>query len=733
MWASPRTWAMGLCILCFHSMSVSAAQTPNYDTVIESARAGHAAESLVQLQALYVKYPHNKRLVFDYIAVSSWAGDDARATTLYDLLSPGQKPAYVLKAAAKSYRNLRNYPRALTLYQEGMQDYPTDTSFAAGEILVLADEGQYDQALALAQNTPPALSPAEMHQIEGQEAAALVREGEAAPDLPPQRFAITDRSIERLNTLIASWQNQPNAANDILHARFDRMVALRDRVRMRDVINEYQSLKNSQVPIPPYALQAAADAYLYEHDPKTAAALYQQVITAEPQNTEAQIGLFYTYIETENFKNAYALIDRLNAQQPTLPAAERVRTEILAARARQYADNLAAAQKRVETVAAAVPAQANVQASLGDIYSAQGWPRRASMEYAAAAQTDPNNLGVKTGTANDNLQLRNYPLAEQQTQYLHTFYPENRSVQRLQQSWDIYNRPELQVSVGQAWRSDNANTVVGTNGLTVGSRLYSSPIDYYYRPYVGLDYSSDKLQTGLDENQHYVAGLQYRAPDITASGEVSENLYTGNRTHMGGAADIAYDLNDRWQIGGRGEIFSNDTPLKALANGITANGGSVFTVYQPYDGQRFSLRTGLLEFSDNNTRTYASGNWDERLASWPHFKIDWVTGLWASHNTVTNAPYYNPGYDFEATTGPEFIDTIYRHYEFVYDQRLSIQPGIYEEKGHGSGLSGSITYQQRVRANDALNAGWGVTLGRQLYDGSGENSVTLFSDVDWRF
>jgi hypothetical protein len=99
------------------------------------------------------------------------------------------------------------------------------------------------------------------------------------------------------------------------------MVALRDRFRMREVVEEGQALQ-SEGPLPPYAEEPYADALLYLRRPEEARAAYQRILAASPKDLPAQTqmiaryGLFYCAVELEDFDTAYAVIDSLVHDQP---------------------------------------------------------------------------------------------------------------------------------------------------------------------------------------------------------------------------------------------------------------------------------------------------------------------------------------------------------------------------------------------------------------------------------
>ena len=91
----------------------------------------------------------------------------------------------------------------------------------------------------------------------------MVRWGaDTRPSEPAQRFDGTDAAIARLDKLLADLPRPPAEAATRRRLLLDRLVALRDRVRMKEVVKEGHALCSGG-PLPPYAEEAYADALLY--------------------------------------------------------------------------------------------------------------------------------------------------------------------------------------------------------------------------------------------------------------------------------------------------------------------------------------------------------------------------------------------------------------------------------------------------------------------------------------
>src|SRR5690606_8878553 len=108
------------------------------------------------------------------------------------------------------------------------------------------------------------------------------------------RFDATDLALLRNATV-----NQLYGSHADTDA--DRLVALRDRQRMRDAVALYESLTAAETPVPSYARVAAADAYLYLEQPEVARDLYlgalAEVGTEARGIIDWKVALMYAYGE----------------------------------------------------------------------------------------------------------------------------------------------------------------------------------------------------------------------------------------------------------------------------------------------------------------------------------------------------------------------------------------------------------------------------------------------------
>jgi biofilm PGA synthesis protein PgaA len=185
---------------------------------------------------------------------------------------------------------------------------------------------------------------------------------------------------------------------------------------------------------------------------------------------------------------------------------------------------------------------------------------------------------------------------------------------------------------------------------------------------------------------------------------------------------------------GAAELFARETPLRALRHGITANAASTNVAYRESESREFRLGTEAMDFSDGNLRTGVAGQYTERLMTRPRFTLDGILGLGTSRNSAdSNRPYFNPRQDATVTYGLSLNQALYRRYELLYDHHLVVSPGLYWQQDFGQNGIISALYEHRVRANDTVEAGLGVSFSRRPYDGNYESTVAVLFNARLRF
>ncbi|MGB6348941.1 MAG: poly-beta-1,6 N-acetyl-D-glucosamine export porin PgaA, partial [Pseudolabrys sp.] len=498
--------------------------------------------------------------------------------------------------------------------------------------------------------------------------------------------------------------------------------------------------------LPPYAEEAYADALLYLRRPEEASAAYRRVLAGNPKDVPAETrilaryGVFYAAVELEDFDTVYATIDSLVDDEPIWRTyrddptrhdnPDRAYAEVTAAAARYFGNQLADAWARITRIADAAPANKFARLTLYQVAHARGWPRRAEIEGQIAASLDPDSVGAKIALVE--IAMANYRFAEAQRMVgeLLALYPEDSHVRRLAR--------ELKANMGWVLESEvkpsdshGGGANAAGHALTMQTRLTTPPIADNWRLYAVTDYANAHPPEGFVSRTRASAGLEWRIPSLTATLYPTQSW--GTLTKAGGGATLDWSATDQIHLGFASELFSWDTPLRALLHGITADNYSMKAAYRWDESRSVSGTFSYMPFTDGNQRFNAGAVFTQKLINVPHFDLTATGEVFASHNNRPSAPYYNPDQDLTVDAGLLAEHVIWRRYEDSWVQALSINAGVYGEAHFSPGVIATVNYEHRWRFDPFMEFRYGVQLQRRVYDGSVENTATLTLGMLWKF
>jgi len=643
--------------------------------------------------------------------------------------------AYALRRGARSMAALKAYMEALRLAPEN-----AEARREAAELL--REIGGPNGAAAWVDAAPPLATGGERLSLAADQAAAMVRWGaEIRSSDPAHRFDGTDAAIAQLDRLIAEASAAPDTEPEVLtRLQLDRIVALRDRVRMAEAAQEAEALRAAGVTLPPYAARAYADALLYLHRPREARAAYEAALKDDPADLDARYGLFYAEVEAEDFAAAYRTIDGILADSPPWKQyrddpsrhsnPDYASAALAAGMARLYGDQLGAAQERIAPIAAAAPADAEARADNAAVMDARGWPRQAEREAKIAASLEPADPDAELALAGLDIERYRFSAAERRLARLQALYPENTQVRRMAEELAAAEGAELDVEVSPGWTEGGGANASG-NELTLGTRLWSPPIDDRWRVFAFDDYSYAHPPEGFVERHHAGAGAELRLPDVTATAYGTYS--TGELQRPGGGFTLDWSPDDHWQFGVAGEIFSLDTPLRALFDDTTADKIGGHVTYRWHESRELTLSGAYLGFSDGNRQGNAGLDFAQRLVDIPHFDLTGRLGLSASSNSKQDVGYYSPEADLTATGGLTAEHVLWRSYDNSLVQALTVDAGVYDERSFGADWIGSVGYEQRWRFDPWTEIRYGALLTRRVFDGDAEEGIALTLGLTQRF
>jgi len=593
-------------------------------------------------------------------------------------------------------------------------------------ILLAAELGAPDQALRLARNHPDLISEEELQEILRQQAAQFVRWGDLYH--PDNRYSDTDTAIRLLQQQLDLLRKNGLQSSPVYdNARFDLMTALRDRQSMPEVIVIYRELVAENVAIPDYAMLAAGDAFMAQHQPEKARDIYLQILEHQPDDFDAQMALFYAYFDCGDYSEALALIDRMAGDASD--SERRLQTASRAALARAWTGQLAEAQRRYETLLEQAPNNPYLHAGLGYVYLWRGWPRRAKDEFRLGQSIEPAVIDAHIGEIDTQIVRYDYREAESGLDRLTQRYPDDGQVRRLEREWEVHNMRELLVQVS---RSTSTATQIATSDLGLDAWLYSRPLKDTYRVFGHTHYAKSRFPEGTGIYRRLGAGIEYRVRDYELVAELSSGYErdAGIGLRLGGT----FLANDHWTLGARIDSYSNDVPLRGRLNedidgwSIGANAD-----YSFHESRSLSLALQRLEFSDHNRRGQVSAVGFQRLVNRPVYKLDGRLGFYWSSNTRDNAPYYNPANDLSSEISLTNEWLVFRRYSRSFVHRLGVSIGNYRQSGFGVNGTWGINYEHEWNLDDRTYLLYGIARSRPVYDGTSETSMRYYLTLDWRF
>ncbi len=301
-----------------------------------------------------------------------------------------QTLAYVWLRQGKSWDRLLADTRALYVA-------PENHALLRELIDALTDNRVNTPALLLSQKV--ALAPAERRRLELNAAAESVRLADVPGRTEKERLQLAQSALNRYDALLSRWQSEPQAAEDVVLARIDRLGALYAHADYPRVISEYQDLTAARHPVPGWAIGWAISAYLQEKNAAAAFALLQRYpqYASDPQDEEH--ALFYAWLDTGEYPSAHQYAERQTRNvpwtrydfgSPTPQPNDRWLTGqslrfnyLLATNALPEAEKLA---RRLATTA---PGNQGLQIDYATLLQARGLPRAAEQTLKMAEALEP--------------------------------------------------------------------------------------------------------------------------------------------------------------------------------------------------------------------------------------------------------------------------------------------------------------------------------------------------------
>jgi len=627
-------------------------------------------------------------------------------------------------ASAYLHESRKNWLAALGDYENGLAFLPEDTLLRRKEILTLNQLRAPTAAMSHEKNQPRLLKKAELARLLTGRAAQLLRwSTDAQKDFRETRLLSMKALALQLESL-ALLADAPKTRKQQRQIYLDMLISLRNLRRM-DNLQTLYALLAEKGPMPDYAHQAMADSLLTSHKPDRARILYKKLVAKNPKNYQASRGLFYAYVEEEDFFHAYALIDSMAKHEPRYltfwdsktkyPNEQYMDLQVTAAQARFYGDQLEKAYHSLDTFVNRAPANNWLHEIRGQIANARDWPRHGLDDFQLATLQAPESLDAWAGKGASLVQMHRFKEARPILRKLQKAHPLEHTTQNLGKQWRFARKPAYW---GDIVFSHSSGPDLNGDGILASTEIISTPIDDSWYVSAAYRYAWNEIIEGEETFQRASAGLEYRRGDWDLLGHLTYNDST--RDEPGGNLKAVWQPDDHWRIMLAGERFAVSTPLRALHHDIRADSLSTALTYRTSEQRDISTSLQLSDFTDDNTRVEAGARLRQRLIDIPHLDIDGRIDLYGSTNSKTDVPYYSPEHDF-SLQGAIHVDHVYhRHYEHLLAQQLDVGYGFYDQKGFSARWIGHIRYEHRYRFTPWMEMLAGFEFGQNVYDGHAE-------------
>lgn len=682
--------------------------------------------------------PDNDDYRIGYVKTLADARKDRLALSeARQLVKDDPSPAHLETLSYVWMRQGKNRDRLLA-DMRALSAAPGNEALLRETIDALTDNRVSTPALWLSQNA--ALSPAERRRLERNAAAERVRLADVPGRTEKERLRLAQNALDRYHALLSRWQNDPQAAEDVILARIDRLGALYAQGNYRQVISEYESLTAAQHPVPDWAIGWVISAYLQEKNTVAAFSLVQRYphYASDPQDEEH--ALFYAWLDTGQYQAARRYVERETRSvpwtrydfgSPTAQPNDRWLTgQSLKFNYLLATNALPEAEKLSYRLASTAPGNQGLQIDYAALLQARGLPRAAEQKLKRAEVLEPTNLELEKQQAYVAMDLQEWRQMDLLANNVIARAPADRSARRLDRLRMVHHMSELRLNAAKGLHSDNP--VSGSHDMNWDATLYGPPVADNWRLFAGTRYAQGNFDEGKGISRHLLGGVEWRPRDLTLEAELSGNRYHG-KNRPGARLSTTYSLSDNWQVSGNLERLSRATPLRALRNGISANRGEGGVRWYQNERREYQFNAAISRFSYHNRRQEYTLSGKERLWQTPTLTLELEPGIAASKNSLRNTLYYNPARDLSVTAALSVDHEMYRHYDTLWSQQFVAGGGSYWQKNQSPGAVTLLGYGQRIQWNNVVDTGVMLNWDKRPYDGKRESNLSVTLDATLRF
>lgn len=635
-------------------------------------------------------------------------------------------PIDLLFARAFLYEQGRNYLSAYKTYEEILKLRPNNIHAAKLRIYNLAELGA--TSLAEQEFQDKQIKDDELQDfLEGHKAVDHLRWGQAKE----ASFLLQRKLKERPENL---------------RAHYDYLIVLHGLGRMKEVLIQYEKIKLLTREIPPWVLEAVADAHLYLENPQKALEIYDQVL-AQEKRFNSLLGRFYALQDLREWKKAEEALGEVenflkNLQPDKWNKVARVLEEgwFLAYQDRLretleyyetsfgylesrgwfliYQDKLKEAEKFFESYLQKAGSSLEFRNGLAHTYLSRGRPRQALEEFKIIENINPefqkalNGLALTLNTLNHKKEARDLAkkLAEQ--------YPTNKHIQNTLKTFQVEDMWNIYAEGGFIQENPGAREYWAKFRLT-------EPIIPVFKLFQEILWQEAKEEENSFTWNRAALGAEWIVfPEL-----IWRQALTFDYQKMqdwGYNTTLTFWPMDPLRLTAGFDSFSTTIPVRARAAGIEGQNAYLNIHYLESDLRYYGATVGADWFSDDNQRIYGQLYYDQNIFNHPDFKIRLGGEVYYGGYRKGDVPYFSPAEEFSflITTGFHWLP--YLFYEKEVRCSLYGRIGMYKQRDYSFYLIGGLTYEMRLKLSKTFYLQGSISWDQKVYDG---NSTGVWSGL----
>lgn len=705
-------------------------------------------DALRLLKELQSKDPHGKFGVKGqilYALVSAEAGQFQEALAALPVVDATLDATDLAQMAYVS-RLAKKPAQALSFSQLARSKDPNHALAIQESVYALSNLSAIDAAYQLASAHPTLFPLQTINQLRADRTVLQLRDAVSERERldGSRRFAVRNQPLtDVLAAIDENLKIFPPQSAQYRRTQFDRIYVLRLLNRMPETITAYTQLTVPADQIPTYVQRAAADAYLADHQPKIAAQMYTALL--KQQNDAAlSLSLYRALIEAEDYPQAAEVLAKLDRETPLysrhvssggqrMPNWERLEVDQTVAMDAAYRNHLAEAEAKLEDLFNRAPRNLGVINDYATVLRWRGLPEHADQITAIAATYEPQDPATRINIANNANELEQIPRWGKTITELNQDLPSDSGVQKNYATWRDRNRASIssELSFGQSAGTGNIIDVNGNQDLDWETRVNTPWIMDNWRGFVQHNRRwSDVGLSEIDE-QRLGAGAEWSSERRNAWVMLNQQLTSDNRT--GVSAGWSQWLNDYWQYGIQGATHSDQIPLRALDQGLSAKSANVSLKWRQSESRSAYLKLGLLDIDYGNRRQTIALGGAQRLLEGDDFVTTGGMDFYQESNSRMGGSYYNPRNTTSASIRLRHDWMTWREYERSLTQSFQVSTGFGREANFGNAPMFDLLYQHAWQFSRSWRLHYGVAWGTHTYDGQREGRVSGLLGFDGVF